>query len=77
VNALHRVHMNLDPGGTEPGTARLVFPVTLLLKDLLGAARNPGGITVSIVRFSGDTSPSGDVIRIGEVRLELSLDAVA
>jgi len=72
VSAEHRVHMNMDPGGTEPGTVRLVFPITLLLKRLLNGP--PGGLTVSFIRVSGDTSPAGDVIHVGEARLELSLD---
>jgi hypothetical protein len=64
--------MNLGPGGTEAGTARLVFSATLLLKELM--ASDLGGLTVSFVRISGDNSPAGEVILIGEVRLELSLN---
>jgi tyrosinase len=71
-SALHRAHMNLGPGGTEAGTARLVFSATLLLKELM--ASDLGGLTVSFVRISGDNSPAGEVILIGEVRLELSLN---
>jgi tyrosinase len=71
-SALHRAHMNLGPGGTEGGTARLVFSATLLLKELM--ASDPGGLTISFVRVSGETSPAGEVIIIGEARLELSSD---
>jgi hypothetical protein len=53
---------------------RLVFPATLLLKSLLSAPA--GGLTISFVRISGDNTPGGDVILIGEMRLELSLDPV-
>ncbi|HYD95474.1 MAG TPA: tyrosinase family protein [Noviherbaspirillum sp.] len=72
--AHHRVHMNLEPGGTQPGTVRLVFPVTLTLKKLLSGP--PGGLTISFVRVSGNTAPAGDVMHVGEARLELSLDPV-
>jgi tyrosinase len=72
--AEHRVHMGMEAGGAQPGTVRLVFPATLLLKSLLSAPA--GGLTISFVRISGDNTPGGDVILIGEMRLELSLDPV-
>ncbi|RZI44493.1 tyrosinase family protein [Herbaspirillum sp. HC18] len=74
AGAEHRVHMNMEPAGTEPGTVRFVFPATLLLRRLLSGP--PTGLTISFIRVSGDTTPAGDVIRIGEMRLELSLDPV-
>ena len=70
--ATHRVHMNIEPGGSADGTVRLAFPITLALADLL--AQDPRRITVSFVRVSGDNSPGGPVIQIGEARLELSTD---
>jgi tyrosinase len=72
--AEHRVHMNMEPSGSEPGTVRMVFPATLLLRKLLSGP--PSGLTISIIRISGETTPAGDVIRIGEMRLELSLDPI-
>lgn len=73
AGAMHRVHMNIEAGGSEPGTVRLAFPVTLQLADLL--VQDPRRLTVSFVRVSGDTSPGGPVIQVGEARLELSRDA--
>jgi tyrosinase len=73
-SALHRAHMNLGPTGSESGTARLVFPATLRLKDLMGS--DPSNLIISFVRVSGENSPSGEVIIVGEARLELSSDNV-
>lgn len=73
AGATHRVHMNIEAGGNQPGTVRLVFPVTMQLADLL--IQDPRRITVSFVRVSGNNSPGGSVIQIGEARLELSPDA--
>nr|WP_314625640.1 tyrosinase family protein [uncultured Noviherbaspirillum sp.] len=73
AGATHRVHMNIEAGGNQPGTVRLVFPVTMQLADLL--IQDPRRITVSFVRVSGNNSPGGQVIQIGEARLELSPDA--
>lgn len=72
AGAMHRVHMNIEAGGSQPGTVRLVFPVTLQLAELL--KQDPRRINVSFVRVSGDSSPGGPVIQIGEARLELSPD---
>ena len=72
AGAMHRVHMNIEPGGSQPGTVRLVFPVTIRLAELL--AQDPRRIVVSFVRVSGDNSPDGTVIQIGEARLELTAD---
>jgi tyrosinase len=72
AGAEHRVHMNIEAGGTQPGTVRLAFPVTMRLAQLL--AQNTRQITVSFVRVSGDNSPGGPVIQVGEARVELSTD---
>lgn len=70
AGAMHRAHMNLEVGGGEAGTARLAFPLPAHLRELVAA--DPGGLIVSFVRVSGNTSPQGDVIKVGEMRLELS-----
>lgn len=72
AGAQHRVHMGIEPGGSQPDTVRLVFPIPMQIADLL--AQDPRRLTVSFVRVSGDNSPGGEVIRIGEARLELSTD---
>lgn len=72
AGAMHRVHRNIEAGGSQAGTVRLVFPVTMPLAELL--AQDPRRITVSFVRVSGENSPGGPVIQIGEARLELSTD---
>jgi tyrosinase len=72
AGAQHRVHMNIEAGGTRAGTVRLTFPITLRLAELL--AQDARRITVSFVRVSGENSPGGPVIQIGEARLELSVD---
>jgi tyrosinase len=70
AGAMHRVHMNIEPAGSADGTVMLAFPITLALADLL--VQDPRRVTVSFVRVSGDNSPGGPVIQIGEARLELS-----
>ena len=72
AGAQHRVHMNIEAGGTRAGTVRLTFPITVRLAELL--AQDARRITVSFVRVSGENSPGGPVIQIGEARLELSVD---
>jgi tyrosinase len=72
AGAEHRAHMNIEAGGSQPGTVRLAFPLTMRIADLL--AQDPRRVTVSFVRVSGGNSPGGPVIQIGEARLELSPD---
>jgi tyrosinase len=72
AGAQHRVHMNIEAGGSKAGTVRLSFPVTAQLAQLL--IQDPRRINVSFVRVSGENSPGGPVIQIGEARLELSPD---
>lgn len=72
AGAQHRVHMNIEPGGSQAGTVRLAFPLTSDLSDLI--VQDPRRVTVSFVRVSGGTSPGGAVIQIGEARLELTPD---
>lgn len=73
AGAEHRVHMNLEAGGSQAGTVQLAFPLTAQLSNLL--AQDPRRVTVSFIRVSGENSPGGAVMRIGEARLELSTDA--
>lgn len=54
------------------GPAQLRFPIGKNLNGL--SAMQIGMATVSFVRVNGDNSPSGPVIGIGEVRIELSTD---
>lgn len=70
--AEHRVHMRQESGGSEAGTVTLKFALTRELSDLVAA--DPRNITLSFVRVSGGSSPGGEVIRVGEARLELSPD---
>lgn len=54
------------------GNAQLSYPAT----DILAAMR-PGDIrdiTISLIRVSGDNTPSGETIRIGEARLEVTTE---
>lgn len=71
--AEHRVHMRQDAGGSEPGTVMLTFALSRELGELVAA--DPRNITLSFVRVSGDSAPGGEVIRVGEARLELSTDS--
>lgn len=70
--AEHRVHMRQDAGGSEPGTVALTFALNRELSALVAA--DPRNITLSFVRVSGNSAPGGEVIRIGEARLELSTE---
>lgn len=54
---------------------RLVFPATQLLKTLL-TSKEITELTISFVRISGNNSPTGDVITIGECRIEVSTDDI-
>ena len=72
--ALQRAHSKPGLGSGKRGGAQLSFPITLSLKKL--APLGQAGVIVSFVRASGAHSASGDVIIIGEARLELSPDPV-
>jgi tyrosinase len=52
------------------GSAQLSYPATDILADM--SPRDIRDLTVSLVRVSGTNSPSGETIRIGEARLEVS-----
>ncbi|WP_194713462.1 tyrosinase family protein [Noviherbaspirillum soli] len=70
--AEHRVHMRQDAGGSEPGTVTLTFALNRELSALVAA--DPRNVTLSFVRVSGNSAPGGEVIRVGEARLELSTE---
>jgi tyrosinase len=54
--------------------ARLVFPATQLLRNVpLAQTRE---LTVSFVRVSGEKSPKGPAVLLGEMRVELSTDEI-
>ena len=72
AGATHRVHMMIEAGGSQPGTVRLVYPITMQLAERL--VQDARRINVSFVRVSGESSPGGPVIQIGEARLEVSTD---
>lgn len=76
--ALHHAKQHGDHArgstGPQSGSAQLVFPATRLLLD--ASQEELAAMTISFVRVSGDVTPAGPVITIGEVRVELSSDAL-
>jgi tyrosinase len=59
-------------GASHHGTATLTLPVTEMLSTL--SASELRDITVSFVRVSGENPARGGVIRMGEVRIEVSTE---
>lgn len=55
------------------GSAQLSYPATDILANM--SPKEIRDLTVSLVRVSGANSPSGETIRIGEARLEISTEA--
>jgi tyrosinase len=55
------------------GPATLEYPATELLAQM--DLSTISDLSVSLVRVSGDNSPKGRVIRLGEVRVEIATDA--
>jgi tyrosinase len=72
AGAQHRVHMRQEAGGSEAGTVALRFTLSRELSELVAA--DPGNVTLSFVRVSGNSAPGGEVIQVGEARLELSTE---
>jgi tyrosinase len=64
-SATHQAHHN-------GGTPQLVFPATDALTNM--PADEYKNLTVSMVRVSGNNSPKGRAISVGEVRVEVSTD---
>jgi tyrosinase len=59
-------------GASHHGPATLEFPATEVLSQL--SASELQDVTISFVRVSGENSPRGAVLRIGEARIEVSTD---
>ncbi|MBC7501569.1 MAG: tyrosinase family protein [Herminiimonas sp.] len=60
-------------GVAHHGSATLVYPATEVLASFDQSALRE--IAVSLVRVSGENAPRGQVLHIGEMRIELSTDA--
>lgn len=60
-------------GASHHGLATLEFPATEVLSNLSSSELQQ--VTVSFERVSGENAPRGHVLRIGEVRVEISTDA--
>jgi tyrosinase len=60
-------------GASHHGPAILEFPATELLSNLSPPELQE--VTISFERISGENAPRGPVLRIGEVRIEISTDA--
>jgi tyrosinase len=60
-------------GASHHGPATLEFPATEILGKLSSSELQE--LTVSFERISGENAPRGQVLRIGEVRVEISTDA--
>lgn len=60
-------------GASHHGMATLEFPATEILSKFTAAELQE--LTVSFERISGENAPRGQVMRIGEVRIEISTDA--
>jgi tyrosinase len=60
-------------GASHHGPATLEFPATEVLSRLSDSEL--GDVSVSFERVNGENAPRGQVLRIGEVRIEISTDA--
>nr|WP_217343821.1 tyrosinase family protein [Noviherbaspirillum sp. L7-7A]MBV0877907.1 tyrosinase family protein [Noviherbaspirillum sp. L7-7A] len=60
-------------GASHHGTATLEFPATEVLSNFSSSELKE--VTISFERISGENAPKGQVLRIGEVRIEVSTDA--
>jgi tyrosinase len=60
-------------GASHHGSATLEFPATEVLSHLSSSELQE--VTISFERISGENAPRGPVLRIGEVRIEISTDA--
>jgi tyrosinase len=57
-------------GATHHGPATLEYPATEVLAQF--SASELQDVTISLVRVSGESAPRGAVLRLGEVRIEIS-----
>lgn len=60
-------------GAAHHGSTTLEYPATEALSNL--SASELQDVTISFVRVDGENAPRGNVLRIGEVRIEVSTDA--
>ena len=60
-------------GASHHGTATLEFPATEVLSKFSSTELQE--FVVSFERVSGENAPRGQVLRVGEVRIEVSTDA--
>ena len=60
-------------GASHHGQPKLELPATEVLAGLSSSGLKE--VVLSIVRVSGDNAPRGEVLRIGEARIEVSSDA--
>jgi tyrosinase len=78
LSALHHTMQAHDHArgakSVQSGGARLMFSASRLLAGVPLERLNE--VTVSFVRFSGDRAPTGVVITIGELRMEISNDGL-
>ncbi|MBC7502467.1 MAG: tyrosinase family protein [Herminiimonas sp.] len=78
LSALHhsmQLHDHARGGmSAQSGAARLTFPATHLLAGV--PFESLKDVTISLVRVSGEHAPTGVVITIGEMRMEISNDGV-
>lgn len=68
-----RQHATHAGAGTGAGTATLAFPVTDAMKSRLAKTKD---LIVSFVRVSGSRSTPGEVISVGELRLDVGPEPV-
>lgn len=76
AGALHHAQQHMDHArgskGAQSGSARLAFPLTGVLEGLsLNALRE---MVVSFVKVNGDNVRMGEMITVGEIRIEVSTD---
>jgi tyrosinase len=78
LSALHHTMQVHDHArgakSVQSGAARLMFSASHLLADV--PLEQLKGVTVSFVRVNGDRAPTGVVITIGELRMEISNDGL-
>jgi tyrosinase len=59
-------------GVAHHGSTTLEYPATEVIAGMTPA--DLGEVTISLVRVNGENAPGGQVLRVGEMRVELSTD---
>jgi tyrosinase len=59
-------------GVAHHGSSTLEYPATEAVSNMSPA--DLGEVTISLVRVNGENAPRGQVLRVGEIRVELSTD---